>query len=227
MRTAIERGPKGKKVVAYAIDWPGLERNGKTKADAIMHMDSYRTRYQPVAARAGFEAAFLAEPDADVVVTYQGIGSTDFWGISFAHSPLDHEPISGDELERQLSLLQACWAEFDDIALRVSPELKKGPRGGGRDCDHIVRHVLASEIDWVKKLDIRPDLHDIVPPDARRVFHDQIVDEIRAYHAEGRHAQAKGGPAWSLPFLIRHLAYHVMDHAWEMQDKDLTGVRTG
>jgi len=28
--------------------------------------------------------------------------------------------------------------------------------------------------------------------------------------------------SWNLPFLIRHSAFHAMDHAWEMQDKDLT-----
>ena len=26
----------------------------------------------------------------------------------------------------------------------------------------------------------------------------------------------------AMPFLIRHSAYHTMDHAWEMEDKDLT-----
>jgi hypothetical protein len=27
----------------------------------------------------------------------------------------------------------------------------------------------------------------------------------------------------SLPYLIRHSAFHTLDHAWEMEDKDLTG----
>ena len=27
---------------------------------------------------------------------------------------------------------------------------------------------------------------------------------------------------WTLPFLIRHSAFHTLDHAWEMEDKDLT-----
>ena len=29
--------------------------------------------------------------------------------------------------------------------------------------------------------------------------------------------------SWTLPFLIRHSAFHTLDHAWEMEDKDLTG----
>jgi hypothetical protein len=28
--------------------------------------------------------------------------------------------------------------------------------------------------------------------------------------------------SWTLAFLIRHSAYHTLDHAWEMEDRDLT-----
>lgn len=224
MRTALERGPKGKKFVAYAIDWPGLERNGKTPEVAFEHMGEYRSRYATIADRAGLQNEFAAESAPAIVIEYEGVGSTDFWGISFAHSEIDHQPVSLQELDRQLSLLESCWSEFDAIALRVSPELQKGPRGGGRDRDHIVRHLLATEIDWVKRLDIRPDLHEIVPQDARRLFHAQIVEAIRDLYSQGiDESRAKGGPAWTHRFLIRHLAYHVLDHAWEMEDKDLTG----
>ena len=31
---------------------------------------------------------------------------------------------------------------------------------------------------------------------------------------------------WTLPFLIRHSAYHTLDHAWEMEDKDLSAEVT-
>lgn len=186
-------------------------------------MKQYRDRYAVVADRAGLGEEYASEPNAIVTIEYDGTPSTDFWGISFAHSDIDHQLLSAGELDRHLALLEACWAEFDDIALRVSPELRKGPRGGGRDRDHIVRHVLAGDIDWVKRLDIRPELHDIVPPDARRLFRARIIDAIRDLHADGVNAsRAKGGPAWTHRFLIRHLAYHTMDHAWEMEDKDLS-----
>lgn len=224
MRIVIEAGPKQKKYVAYARDWPGLERNGTSADAAFLHADSYRSRYEVIAERAGLGEEYRAEPVSSIVLEYEGTPSTDFWGISFAHSEFDHVPLSTAELERQVALLEACWAEFDDIALRVSPELQKGPRGGGRDRDHIVRHVLAAEIDWVKRLDIRPDLHEIVPADARRLFRAQIVDAIRDLHSQGiGESRAKGGPYWTHSFLIRHMAYHVMDHGWEMEDKDLSG----
>ena len=30
---------------------------------------------------------------------------------------------------------------------------------------------------------------------------------------------------WPLRYLIRHTAYHTLDHTWEMEDKDLTAKR--
>lgn len=223
MRVSIERGPKGKKCVAYAIDWPGLERNGKTAETALDHLTAYRERYARVADRVGLADVFAAESEPEVVEDYPGVGSTDFWGISFAQSPTDHLPLLPDEFGRRLSLLQACWAEFDAIADRVSPELKKGPRGGGRDRDHIVRHLIASELDWTPKIGIRLDYHDIAfPVEDRRQFHDQVIERLRFHYETATPAKLKGGPLWTLPFFIRHLAYHVMDHAWEMEDRDLT-----
>lgn len=226
MRVSLEHGPKGKKHVAYAIDWPGLERNGKSPDAALEQVGAYRPRYLRVAERAGLLNAFAAESEPEVVEEYVGVGSTDFWGISFAQSPTDHLPLSPDEFERQLLLLQACWAEFDATASRVSPELKKGPRGGGRARDHIVRHLIASELDWTPKIGIRLDYHDIAfPLENRQQFHEQVIERLRFHYESGTPAKLKGGPLWTMPFFIRHLAYHVMDHAWEMEDKDLGGSR--
>jgi len=43
---------------------------------------------------------------------------------------------------------------------------------------------------------------------------------IREYHAQGKLAgKMANGP---LRFLIRHTAFHTLDHAWEMEDKDLS-----
>ena len=105
--------------------------------------------------RLGGPAANIGMPTGgsgfDVVEEYQGTGSTDFWGISFAFSSVDRQAMSQDELERELRLMRACWAYFDHVRSRVSAELQKGPRGGGRDRDQIVRHVVASEQDMAKK----------------------------------------------------------------------------
>ena len=90
----------------------------------------------------------------DVVEQYPGTGSTDFWGISFAFSSIDQQAMSGEALERELTLMRACWAFFDDVRSRVSAEMQRGPRGGGRDRDRIVRHMFADEQDWAKGLGV-------------------------------------------------------------------------
>ena len=115
IRVTLEIGPKGKKVVAVAADWPGLERGAKTEEAAIERLLSYDPRYATVTKLAGMEAAFATLTVVDVVERYPGTGSTDFWGISFAFSGMDRQTISGEVLERELTLMQACWAFFDDV----------------------------------------------------------------------------------------------------------------
>jgi hypothetical protein len=56
--------------------------------------------------------------------------------------------MSSAELERELALMQACWAFFDEVRGRVSAEMRKGPRGGGRDRAVIVGHTWVTEQEW-------------------------------------------------------------------------------
>ncbi len=217
LRVMLEIGPKGKKVAAVAPDWPGLERGAKTEEAAIERLRSYLPRYAKVAKLAGMDAAFAAITTIDVVERYPGVGSTDFWGISFAFSDIDRQDLSREELDRELALMQACWAFFDDARVRVSAEMRKGPRGGGRDRDHIVRHTLGAEQDWAVKLGVRAPEGALQTDEGLQAYRGAYLSAIRAFHAEGKLARA-----WPLRYLIRHTAYHTLDHAWEMEDKDLT-----
>lgn len=220
IRVMLEIGPKGKKVVAVAPDWPGLARGAKTGEEAIERLSAYLPRYSPVAKLAGKDAEFDAIQNVEVVEEYPGTGSTDFWGISFAFSSIDKQAMSAKELERELTLMQACWVFFDDVRSRVSAELRKGPRGGGRDRDRIVRHILGNEQDWAKGLGVvasmvTPD--GPLPTDAELIaFRDAYCHGIRGYHSQGKTAGK-----WPLRYLIRHTAFHTMDHAWEMEDRDM------
>lgn len=217
LRVLLEIGPKGKKVVAVAPDWPGLERGAKTEDAAVGRLESYLSRYAPVARLAGRDAEFSKHACIEVAGRYPGVGSTDFWGISFAFSDFDRQPMSEEDLDRELGLMRACWAFLDDARARVSPELQKGPRGGGKDRDRVFRHVTVSDQDRGKKLGLKPSEQIPDTPEALRAFRDTFCDTIRAYHAAGKPART-----WPLRFLIRHTAYHALDHAWEMEDKDLT-----
>ena len=217
LRVTLEIGPKGKKVVAVAPDWPGLERGAKTGEAAIERLHSYLLRYAEVAKLAGMEAAFAAITTVDVVEHYPGTGSTDFWGISFAFSGIDRQDMSSEELERDLTLMQACWAFFDAVRWRVSAEMQKGPRGGGRDRDHIVRHTFGTEQDWAQKVGVLTPQGAMLTDEGLKAHRDAYRQAIRAFHSEGKMART-----WPLRYLIRHTAYHTLDHAWEMEDKDLT-----
>lgn len=217
LRVTLEIGPKGKKVVAVAPDWPGLERGAKTGEAAIEKLQSYLPRYAQVAKLAGMDGAFAALTTVDIVEHYPGTGSTDFWGISFAFSSLDKQDLASEELERELTLMRACWAFFDDVRGRVSAEMQKGPRGGGRDRDRIVQHTLYAELDMAAKVGVRIPDGTMLTGENLQAYRDTYCDTIRAFHAEGKMART-----WPLRYLMRHTAFHTLDHTWEMEDKDLT-----
>ncbi len=219
-RVTLEIGPKGKKVVAVAPDWPGLERGAKTGEEAVERLRSYLPRYSPVAKLAGMDAEFDAIKSFDVVEKYPGTGSTDFWGISFAFSTIDKVGMTRDELDRELTLMQACWAFFDNVRRRVSVEMQKGPRGGGRDRDHIVRHTLFTEQDWAKMIGVHTSDEVVLTGEGLNAHRDAYCQAIRDYHAQGKSAGKMA--KWPLLYLIRHTAFHTLDHSWEMEDKDLS-----
>jgi hypothetical protein len=219
IRTVVQRGPKGKKAVAFAVDWPGWCRGAKTPEAALELLESYRERYRPIAVAAKLAKEFDAGGRLKVVEDRVGPGSTDFWGISFAPSDVEPEPMGDAELDRKITLLRACWKHFDAVGSRVSAELRKGPRGGGRDRDEIIRHVIRVEsLDFAKRLGLREAEDSALTPKGLRAYRDEYVATMRAYNS----GEGKRMRSWNLPFLIRHSAFHTMDHAWEMEDKDLT-----
>jgi hypothetical protein len=219
LRVLIEEPTRDKRWVAVAADWPGLERGGKTEDVAVEKLARYVPRYLPVAKRVGFGSELASQTDLEIIDRYRGVGSTDFWGISFAPSPLDRGPFDAPTFDRQVRLLRAAWAEFDETAARVSAELRPGVRGGGRSRDVIVRHVMATEGgDFSKRVKAKSEWQDLQTPAALAKHRDRFVEAMRAWYAEG-----KPLGNWTIPYLLRHTAYHVLDHTWEMQDRDLTG----
>jgi hypothetical protein len=217
MRVQLEIGPKGKRVIAVACDWPGLSRGSKTAEDAVATLQRYVSRYAPVAQLAGLSQDYASQTGITVVEDYPGVGSTDFWGISFAFSSIDQAELSGAELDRQISLLQAAWQHFDDVRTRVSAELAPGPRGSVKTRDQCVRHTVFSELDMAKKVGVRPEWEGLLADDRLAAYRQDYVGAIRRYHRDGKPARR-----WPLRYLIRHTAFHTLDHTWEMEDKDLS-----
>lgn len=212
----LEVGKK-RRVVAGAMDWPGLDRWGTSEDDALDRLWSYLPRYAGVAERAGLASDYALAGDPEVVERVPGSSSTDFWGIAHVPSQIERQVLTPDELERRLALLSACWAYFDDVAARVSPELRPGSRGGGRSRDEIIRHVYATEPDqFSRKIEVRTPRELVLTPEGPARHRLAYLDAIRAYNDEGRPART-----WPIQFLVRRTAHHVMDHAWEMEDRDL------
>jgi hypothetical protein len=220
VRTVIERGPKGKRSVAFSLDWPGWNRGAKSPELALETLESYRERYRPIAALAGMADEFDAAGPLEIVEDRVGPGSTDFWGISFAPSSTEHGPMTEAELDRKIAILRACWTFFDGVAARVSAEMRRGPRGGGRDRNRIIRHTIRTESeDFAKQVGLRIPEEAALTPDGLRQHRETYVAAMRAYNAGEVEKRMR---SWTLPFLIRHSAFHMLDHAWEMEDKDLS-----
>jgi hypothetical protein len=176
--------------------------------------------YARVAELAGYGARFKSTGRFKVVEQVKGIGMTDYYGPSGRPATAEYEAMTDDECERKIALLQASWKTFDDMAAYVSPKLRKGPRGGGWDKERIIRHVNGAEIDeFAPKVGVKVPLETRDDAKALRAYRKAFAAAIREHHAGGEPARS-----WPLQFLIRRFAWHMLDHAWELEDRNLTGV---
>ncbi|HEX4211742.1 MAG TPA: hypothetical protein VIA06_00265 [Candidatus Dormibacteraeota bacterium] len=219
IRVMVEHGRKKPVAVAVAFDWPGWERSGKSEEDAIAVLERYRPRFARVVELAGLSDELGATGRMEAVERVEGMGMTDFYGVSMRSAQPEQQPMSEAECERKLALLRASWTYFDDVAARVS-KVRKGPRGGGRERDEIVRHAYGAEVvEFAKKVGVTspPDTWQNPSPDALRAHRDALCAGIREYNARGAFTRS-----WTVQFVIRRCAYHMLDHAWEMEDKALS-----
>jgi hypothetical protein len=217
VRVMVEHGKK-KRDVATAFDWPGWVHWTKRGGDVLAVLESYRPRYARVAELAGYGDEFAAAGDLLVVEDLEGTGMSDFYGTSGRTAQPELEQMSDAECERKIALLRASWAYLDSAAARAG-ELRLGPRGGGRDRDRIVRHVNGAEIDeMAPKVGVKVTLETRDDPEAMRAYRDAFADGIREANARGPDAGS-----WTVQFLIRRAAYHMLDHAWEIEDRDMSG----
>jgi hypothetical protein len=218
IRVMVELGKK-KRVVACAFDWSGWDRSAKTEDDALRVLAAYRPRYAKVATLAGLGDEFDATGELAVVERREGNGMTDYYGVSGRPAEPELEQMSEAACERKIALLRASWTYFDDVASQVSATLRRGPRGGGRERDEIVRHANGAEIhEFATKVGVRTPLDARLDPGALRAHREAFCAGIREFNARGPSA----GKWWTVQFLIRRCTWHMLDHAWEMEDRDLS-----
>jgi hypothetical protein len=185
-------------VFAVALDWPGWSRRGRGEQAAVEALLDYASRYQTVVGP-GFVPGHV-----EVVGRVAGTMTTDF-GAPDARGVWDEESLDDVEAHRLIAILEASWRYFDRVVSSAPLELAKGPRGGGRDRDQIVDHVREAERALASKLG-RP----IAP---RTPWSDQ-----RAAIVEVLRAPMPGG-SWPVRYALRRGTWHVLDHAWEIEDK--------
>jgi hypothetical protein len=202
------------RVFVGALDWPGWCRSGRTEEAAIESLLACQDRYAAVAARAGLGFETSATEFA-ITERLTGNATTDF-GAPGIPPAADAAPLHEAELGRIERLLVACWETFDAVVARhAGTVLRTGPRGGGRTVDKIVAHVTDAELAYLTKLGSRS------PKPA-------ATEAVRATALAALAARARGEPvaspsavrdAWSPRYFVRRAAWHVLDHAWEIEDR--------
>jgi hypothetical protein len=206
-----------KRVFACALDWPGWCRSGKTEELALETLAAYAARYEPVAQRAGLSFLRSAADTLDVRERLTGGATTDF-GAPEAIATSDQEPVDAAQANRTAALLQAAWKTLDEVAARSPAELRKGPRGGGRDRDKMLEHVIGAEAGYARLIGVKhkpPALGDQDAIDALR-------RDILAVLGAPSNGEPRAPKGWPPRYAARRFVWHVLDHAWEMEDKDVS-----
>lgn len=161
----------------------------------------YASRYAAVTEVAGSK---VPPSDLEVIERVPGNATTDF-GVPAMVVEADRVALDAAEARRLLRLLDAAWTVYDRAVARAPLELRKGPRGGGRDRDKIQAHVEGAEAAYLPKIGPRTGR-----PSSREAVRESFRERLRS--------GAELGP-WPLRYAVRRVAWHALDHAWEIEDR--------
>lgn len=207
---------------AGALDWPGWCRSGKDAAGALQALVDYGPRYQ--IALQGLKVDFKPPGDVselEVMEHLEGDSTTDF-GAPGAWPEYDSRPLSNEEADRLLTILQACWCAFDEaVEAADGRELRKGPRGGGRELNAILEHVAGAELAYLRSVGRKPAQNpDLDGENRLSQIREAVEDAVRAgVSGELPTEGPRGGVRWTARYFVRRVAWHVLDHAWEIEDR--------
>jgi hypothetical protein len=204
IRVLVEAAPR--KVFVCALDFPGWSRAGRDEAGAVEAFLAAATRYARVAAATGV-ALPVEDLELDVVERVAGDASTEY-GVPRAIGEADRAPLDADQAARLAAIVEAAWAAFDRTSAAAPEGLRKGPRGGGRDRTKIVTHVNDADAAYAGQMGIRGGM--VVG--ARR---EAMLDALRS-PSDG---SPVGGKRWPPRYAARRIAWHALDHAWEIEDR--------
>jgi hypothetical protein len=204
------------RVFASAADWPGWCRSGRDESAALEALATAAPRYALAAKAARVRFPSDAADGFDVVERLPGSATTDY-GAPGAIAKGDARALSKTETDRQCALLEGSWTVLDRVVAKAPAELRKGPRGGGRDRDKIVDHVVDAEDAYAHKLGLRLARPDRQDGAAVRKFRAAILAAVRA----GAKASPPIDKNWPVRYAVRRIAWHTLDHAWEMENRSV------
>lgn len=212
-----------KRVFAGALEWPGWCRSAREEEGALEALIAYGSRYAGVLEGSGVRFTPPAKASTlEVVERLKGDATTDFGAPSIAPKA-DARSIDRRWRARQEKILQACWKAFDRAVENVAGPLEKGPRGGGREVDAIVAHVVGAEASYARMIGADAKGFDEADAGARDDERAIVREGLERAVTDGIPAEGpRGGKRWSAPYFVRRAAWHVLDHAWEIEDRSST-----
>jgi hypothetical protein len=206
VRVLVETTPK--RVFVSALDWPGLARGARDEEQAIAALLAAMPRYAPVALAAGL--AFDHDPAVVMIAERLEGDATTAFGAPSRIAQEDRRPTDADEAARLAAIVEASWAAFDRIAAAAPEELRKGPRGGGRNRTKVVEHVHGGDDSYASVLGI---------PAADRRSGPALRARVLAILREPSDGSPIAGKRWPPRYAARRIAWHALDHAWEIEDR--------
>jgi hypothetical protein len=215
-----------KKTFAGAIDWPGWCRSGKDEASALQALLEYAPRYQKVLKPAGIDFAPPADGSQfEVIERLPGDATTDF-GTPGKPPSRDEKVVGLIELQHLEEILKACWKALDAARRKAGDrQLRKGPRGGGRETEQIIRHAMGSEKGYLGALGWKwSGSEEDTSPASLKDLRKAVLEGLEASAAGKIEKRGpRGGLRWSPRYFVRREAWHVLDHAWEIEDRVVDG----
>jgi len=216
----LEKGKK--KTFACAIDWPGWTRSGSNEQSALRTLYEYGSRYAEVLDSTKLDYHVPENPSVFVVVErLEGNTTTDFGAPGMAPTS-DLWPVDNQGLMRFQELLTACWDAFDAAARNAAgQDLRKGPRGGGRDLEKMVNHVMEADLAYLRKIGWKYKKEENSNPTNELRFIRKAIFEALTSAVNGDLPAygSRGGRHWNPRYFVRRIAWHVLDHAWEIEDR--------
>jgi hypothetical protein len=211
-----------KRTFASALDWPGWCRIGRDEQSALQALLDCGPRYGKILHPA--QIAFQAPADLSAFIVAErlaGNDTTDFGAPDVAPTA-DMRAINDAELQRYQALLEAYWQAFDAAVIAAtSKELRKGPRGGGRDLDGIIEHVLGGDAAYLARLGQRFKRNETADrtEELGRARQAILAALSAAVRGELPERGPRGGVIWRPRYFVRRVAWHVLDHIWEIEDR--------